>query len=218
MTGLSPADRPTSTRLSVLTLAVVVSTAAALPAFLVGAVAVQLRHSLAFGPTALGGAIAVYFAAAAVASVPCGRLADRAGAPRVMQMAAAGSALALGGIAAGARSWAELVGALAVAGVASAAAQPAVNLFLSEAVTGAQGLAFGIKQAAVPLATLLSGLAVPAIALTVGWRWAFAGGAALAAVGVLLAGGVAGPAAPTPAAPTPAAPPRPAPRRRPPGG
>ncbi|EQD27647.1 major facilitator transporter, partial [mine drainage metagenome] len=38
------------------------------------------------------------------------------------------------------------------------------------------------KQSAVPLAFLLGGLAVPVIALTVGWRWAFAL-AAVAAVG-----------------------------------
>jgi 4-diphosphocytidyl-2-C-methyl-D-erythritol kinase len=37
--------------------------------------------------------------------------------------------------------------------------------------------AFAVKQSAIPAAMLLGGLAVPALALTVGWRWAFAGGA-----------------------------------------
>lgn len=36
-----------------------------------------------------------------------------------------------------------------------------------------------MKQAAVPAATLLAGAAVPTIALTVGWRWAFMAGAAV---------------------------------------
>jgi predicted MFS family arabinose efflux permease len=43
-------------------------------------------------------------------------------------------------------------------------------------------VAFGIKQSAMPAAGLLGGLAVPSIALTIGWRWAFVAGAAVAAV------------------------------------
>jgi cyanate permease len=36
-----------------------------------------------------------------------------------------------------------------------------------------QGLSFGVKQSAIPIATLLAGAAIPTVALTVGWRWAF---------------------------------------------
>jgi predicted MFS family arabinose efflux permease len=42
-------------------------------------------------------------------------------------------------------------------------------------------LSFGVKQAAIPVCTLLAGLAVPAVALTLGWRWAFVLAAVLAA-------------------------------------
>jgi MFS family permease len=52
------------------------------------------------------------------------------------------------------------------------------------AVAGRRGLAFGVKQAAVPFTSVLGGLAVPALGLTIGWRWAFAGAAGLAAVAV----------------------------------
>ena len=38
---------------------------------------------------------------------------------------------------------------------------------------GRQGLSFGVKQAAIPVSTLLAGAAVPTVALTLGWRWAF---------------------------------------------
>lgn len=48
-------------------------------------------------------------------------------------------------------------------------------------------MAFAIKQAAIPGATLLGGLAVPTVALTVGWRWAFVIGACLAFTGGRLA-------------------------------
>ena len=60
-------------------------------------------------------------------------------------------------------------------------AQPAANLLLARAVPAdRQGLAFGIKQSAIPAAAMLGGLAVPSIALTWGWRWAFAAGGAFA--------------------------------------
>jgi len=49
-----------------------------------------------------------------------------------------------------------------------------------------QGLAFALKQSAIPLSTLLGGLAVPLVALTVGWRWAFVAGAGLAVTAVAL--------------------------------
>ena len=45
-----------------------------------------------------------------------------------------------------------------------------------------RSLAFGLKQSSVPLATFLSGLAIPFVALTLGWRWAFVLAAALAAL------------------------------------
>ena len=49
------------------------------------------------------------------------------------------------------------------------------------------GLSFGIKQAAIPIATLLAGVAVPTVALTVGWRWAYLIGAGLALLALLIA-------------------------------
>jgi predicted MFS family arabinose efflux permease len=49
-----------------------------------------------------------------------------------------------------------------------------------------QGLSFGVKQAAIPVCTLLAGAAVPTVALTLGWRWAFVLAGALAASALLL--------------------------------
>jgi MFS family permease len=63
---------------------------------------------------------------------------------------------------------------LFLAGALSGAMSPGTNLFLARrSAVERQGLAFGLKQSAVPLASLLGGLAVPAVALSVGWRWAF---------------------------------------------
>ena len=53
--------------------------------------------------------------------------------------------------------------------------QPAINLFMAEQVAQErQGLAFGIKQSAIPVAILVSGLALPLLALPFGWRATFA--------------------------------------------
>ncbi len=161
--------------------AVAASTVVTLPVFLVGSLAVQIRADLHFGAAALGLVVAGAALAAAAASIPAGHLAERVGGVRVMRVAAVVSAAALALVASAVGSWPALLGTLVLAGVASGAVQPAANLFLSRRVDPRhQGLAFGIKQSAIPLAGLLAGLAVPAVGLTVGWRWAFWGSAALA--------------------------------------
>ncbi len=48
------------------------------------------------------------------------------------------------------------------------------------------GIAFAVHMSAIPLAPLLAGLTVPIVGGTSGWRWAFVGGALLAAVGMLM--------------------------------
>lgn len=162
-------------------LAVAVATAGVLPAFLTGGLAVQIRSELDFGSAALGLAVAVFFVSASLASVVMGRVVEKLGSHRGMRIAAVASAASLLSIALFAGSWEGLVACLVLGGLANAVAQPATNLSLAREVpAGRQGVSFGIKQAAIPTATLLAGLAVPGIGITLGWRWAFAGGAALA--------------------------------------
>ena len=162
-------------------LAVAVATAGVMPAFLTGGLAVQVRQELGFSEAALGLAVALFFASASASSVVSGRLVERIGSHRGMRVAAVGSAASLLGVAVFARSWYLLVGCLVIGGFANAVAHPATHLSLAREIPpGRQGFSFGIKQAAIPTATLLAGLSVPIIALTVGWRWAFAGGALLA--------------------------------------
>ena len=156
-------------------LAVAVATAGVLPAFLTGGLAVQIRAEMGFGSAALGLAVALFFVSASTASVVMGRLVERIGSHRGMRLALF------------AGSWTSLVVCLVFGGLANAVAHPATHLSLAREVpAGRQGYSFGIKQAAIPSATLLAGLAVPGIALTFGWRWAFAGGALLALVVALL--------------------------------
>ncbi len=142
--------------------------------FLMGALAVEVRSSLSIGPARFGAAVAVFYVAAAVTSAPGGLLAERWGSTTVMRLSASLSLVSLAGIAVGASSFVGAALGMLVAGFANGLGQPAANLLLTESVaTGRRGTAFGIKQSAIPIATLLAGLAVPAVALTVGWRWAF---------------------------------------------
>ena len=169
----------------VLVTTAAVSTVCVLPAFLIGAMAVQLRDDLGLSASGTGVAVGVFFAAAALTSAPLGRMTERRGPARSLRAAAtitAGCQLALAGLA---RSLPVLLAFLIVGGSANALAHPAANLLLARGLpVHRQGLGFAIKQAAIPLATLLSGLAVPAIALTVGWRWAFVASAALATASI----------------------------------
>ncbi len=162
--------------------AVLVTTTGVLPAFLVGALAVQIRDDLQIGPAEIGIAAATLFTVSGVLARPLGRLVQRIGAGTGIAISATCAVLALGGIAA-TGSFALLIAAMVAGGLANAMAQPSANLRISRAVSSSRlGLAFGIKQSAIPAATLLGGLAVPGIALVFGWRWAFIIGASLAAV------------------------------------
>lgn len=133
--------------------------------------------------------VTVFFGVGALLAGYGGRLAERTGALRSMRSAClvTGGCLLL--TAAVVNSLLPFLLLLAVAGAANAVNQPAINLFMAEQVPiEHQGLAFGIKQSAIPGAILVSGLALPLIALPLGWRTTFAMFGVLALVVALLAG------------------------------
>lgn len=155
----------------------------AVPAFLLGALAVLIRDELHFSEGRLGMAVASFFVAGALGSVASGRWSQRLGPRRSVLVASAASALCLLGTAT-AGSWGLLVVWMMLGGLTNAFAQVTGNLVLAGSVRRRrQGLAFGIKQSALPAATLVSGAGVPLIGVTLGWRWAFAS-VALVALGV----------------------------------
>ena len=173
---------------------VVVSTAlvlAALPIFLVGGLAVQIRADLGLSESSFGAAVTAGFTVGAIAAIFGGRLADRLGPRRVLYAGATLSILSLVGLGTVVNSWASLVFVLGFSGLAVALTDPGLAILVGSAITPErQGLAFGIKEASIPSATLAAGLAVPWIALTVGWRWAFAIGVLPVAVLLTLLPGV----------------------------
>lgn len=164
---------------------VAVVTCATLPMFMIGAVGVQLRADLGIEIGRFGFLSATYYTAGVLFAVGGGWLAEALGSATTMRVALALDAALLLGIAGIAQSLTALALLLIVAGIANALAQPSTNLHLAVNVPSAiQGRAFGVKQASVPMASLLGGLAVPSIALTIGWRWAFVSAAGLSALAV----------------------------------
>jgi MFS family permease len=150
-------------------------TLAAVPVFLLGALAVFIRDELQFDETHLGIAASLYYLASAVSAAPGGRIVERLGEQRGIAVAATGTSAAMLALAVLADSWADVVACMLLAGFANGFALPATNLGLARRIpAGRRGIAFGVKQSAGTLATLVSGTAVPILALTVGWRWAFA--------------------------------------------
>ncbi|MEV6305112.1 MFS transporter [Actinoplanes sp. NPDC051861] len=161
--------------------------AVSIPVFLLGGLAVQIGDELDFSPAGLGLAVSAYFGASALASLPAGALVERYGATRIARAGIAIAAAALLGVAVAAHSLWSLIAVLVLGAGANAMGQLAGNTSLSRHVpVRRQGLTFGIKQAAIPIATLLAGAAVPAVALTLGWRWAFALAGVLAAAAIPL--------------------------------
>ncbi len=174
-------------KISVPTLIFAISstTVATLPVFLTGALGVQISRSLELQPSKLGLLIGAFFASATLSSVTSGKISENHGGTLIMRLGVLSTAMWTLAIFFFAHSFFWFLTFLIFAGITNGAIQPAVNVYVANAIPRSrQGFAFGMKQAAIPVSTLLSGLAVPLIALTLGWRYAYLGTALL---GVLLA-------------------------------
>src|SRR5918997_2444623 len=162
--------------------------ATVMPGFLTASLAPRIRADFAFGDSTLGLAVGLFYVMSASLSVPAGRLVDRVGAARGMQLAAGFTAASCVAVAALAQSAASLTALLLVGGVANALGGPSVSALLKrEVAVRRHGLAFGAQQAGAPLGAVLAGLALPAVAIPFGWRWAFVGAAVVAMVAVACA-------------------------------
>lgn len=185
MTAPPPARSPASA----LALGASTTIVCILPAFLTGALAVQLTGELRFGPAALGFAVAMFRATGAALSPVFGRATDRLGSIQAVRIACLIAITSGTGIAFFAHRWSTLLFWLMVGGCAHAFGQPASNRLLATAIApGRLGTAFGIKQSAPPASSMLAGLSVPVLALTLGWRSTYIVAAGLALVVLLAAG------------------------------
>lgn len=127
-----------------------------------------------------------FFAASAVSALTTGMIVRRFSTSPVVRLSALVGGVSMLVIALLAQHTPVLVGAPVLAGWGNGIGQPASNDLIARAVaTHRHGLAYGTKQAAIPLATMVAGVAVPVIAIPWGWRPAFAVGAGLALLMVL---------------------------------
>jgi predicted MFS family arabinose efflux permease len=154
--------------------AVLATTSGSMPVFLMGGLAVQAASDTGLDVARLGILASVYFGSSAIWSTPAGPIAERLGTHRSILVSSTLSVIALTGIGALGSSIASLAVFMFIAGMSNGVAQPAANLMLARSIPrDRQGFAFGIKQAAVPLGSLIAGASVPTVGLTIGWRWAF---------------------------------------------
>lgn len=162
------------------------SAVAILPVFLTGGLSVLIRDDIPFDVSAIGLLVMGFFIASAVASVPGGRLAERAGPWVAALVAMTISATALLALGLASSTVAHLGAFLVMAGFANGIAQPTSSLILARGVSLRRlGFAFGVKQAAIPAATFLVGTAVGALALLVGWRLTYVAWSTLTLVVIL---------------------------------
>ena len=162
------------------------TTVGMLPGFLIAGLAVQIRADLGLSLGGLGMMIGLFFGTAAIVSPAMGRLSERAGWAVGLLTATGFTAASLAGIGWLANSVPALAAFYIIGGFGSSLSQIASNLAVARCVDPSrQGLVFGLRHAAVPTAAILAGLAVPTIALTVGWRWGFRGGVLLVLLAAL---------------------------------
>jgi MFS family permease len=172
--------------------------------YLISAQIGSLETDLGFNAARLGYATATYFGIGAVISPFAGRFIARRG-PQSGLRAGCGFAAAAALVAAASTRWWLLPIATALAGSANSFMQVGSNMVLvRSAAFERQGISFGAKQGAIPMASTMAGILLPIVGLAVGWRFTFLVAAALA----LVASGFAPPIPETPVSPAPPAPSR----------
>jgi MFS family permease len=172
--------------------------ATVMPGFLTASLAPRIRGDFAFGDSALGVAIALFYVVSAIGSVPAGRLVDRLGVGRGKALAAGFTASCCLAVAAFAQSATSLTALLLLGGFGNALGSPTVSTLLKQEVAvHRQGLAFGAQQSGASLGALLAGLALPAVAIPLGWQAAFIGAAVVTLAAATSAPRVAAPSGET---------------------
>ncbi|MEI2698903.1 MAG: MFS transporter [Microthrixaceae bacterium] len=185
MSGSTEVTRSGSVQgLAAVALAIV---AAILPVFLLGSLSIEIHGELGYGEAAGGLILAGFFASSAIVSSRIGRLIDRVG-PRMGFTASLSGTVVMQLLIAGAVRHPALLAAIAAgAGVCNATAQLSANVFVARDLPlHRQGVGFAVKQSAMPGAALVAGLALPTIALTVGWKWVFVLSSTLALVALVV--------------------------------
>lgn len=164
--------------------AVLVTVLTNMPVFLLGALATEITATIRVPAYGIGLAVGVYWAAAAFTSV-CTGVIGRVLSEKGMGITALLLAvLSLTGSASWIPAWPWLIVWACLGGLGNGLGHPSSNhLLVTHIPASSRGLAFGVKQAAVPLTGLVAGVSIPLVALNLGWPVAFL---LMAALGMLV--------------------------------
>ncbi|WP_460667687.1 MFS transporter [Kocuria himachalensis] len=165
-------------------MAVLVTVLTNMPVFLLGALATEITATIHVPAYGIGLAVGIYWAAAALTSA-CAGVIGRGLSEKGMGIAAVLLAvLSLVGSASWIPSWPWLIVWASLGGLGNGLGHPSSNhLLVTHIPASSRGLAFGVKQAAVPLTGMVAGVSIPLVALTLGWPVAFV---LMAVLGVLV--------------------------------
>lgn len=152
---------------------------AAIPPFLVGALAPRIALSIALDTEDVGIAMAGFYLVSGVLSPVGGRVVRRLGPTASLRWACALGTLGLAALSAASNS-VQLVVILTLLGVPNAVIQPSCNEVLSRLRRSrVRAVSFGVVQASIPVATLIAGVLLAVASYGIGWRWTVLGVAAL---------------------------------------
>jgi len=129
-----------------------------------------IMPALGLSRAQLGMVTTLFFLVGAATSTSAGRWTDRVGGRRSLFATHLSAGVAFV-IAAQSRSLILLIAAGAIAGLGAALANPATNrLILAGFPAGSRGAIVGLKQSGVQLGGLVAGVALPTLALLLGWQ------------------------------------------------
>ncbi|MCY4368837.1 MAG: MFS transporter [bacterium] len=172
-------NRDSNTVVGLTTLMLLAMAVSTMTSHALGILANFLIDEFSITRAELGAVIAVSSAIGAVVAIPSGRVVDLIGAKRSLLVVFALSALSFF-LYAVAGNMVVMYVASAIAAVPLSSANSATNKTIALHVARRRrGIVTGVKQSGVSLALFLSGVALPPVALRLGWR------AALAIVGAL---------------------------------
>ena len=149
-------------------------TLVALPGFLLGAFAPEIKEDLSFGDTELGAILTFGYLVSSIIMSVSGGAADQLGPKRVLRSGVTIALIAAFLMGFLGNSFFLLMVFIGLNRVAEGIIQPATNALISSSVIlERQGIAMAAKQSAVPFATALAGFAVPTLGIVFGWKGTF---------------------------------------------
>lgn len=185
--GVRQPTEPTSGGWRHVASAVAGTATGVLPAPLFAGLSPLIRAEFEFTPIWIGLGVSIFFLTSSLISPLSGRLSESVGSQRGLWIGTSVSITSLLGIGFLSEDLFAICGFLFLGGFGNATIQTAANIALARGVpSNRRGLAFGLKQAAVPVATAIGGFSVPVVGLTFGWRAAFIGAALLALASMAL--------------------------------